>query len=527
MISAVDFIFNNYISDLNKNLNEISIILTNLYNDKNDEFNEVVYFCVYFKLEVFKYLSKEIIEKIKSMEIGKCRKYGEYFFCKRGYINTLKVILSEKDNININRCLELASMFGHLDIVKFLIEEKNGDNLNINVFSNAAFNKHLDIMKYLIQKDINNELNLDQSITMTTLYIENMSDQEEDYEDYEESDQFTIFNQICYQLDLDMIKYLVSIESKYDTTNRNGTVNKFRFSITFLSNLSPLIESNKPEDNLKIYKMLNYLFSLEPTHGFVDIYGDNFSNFNIVINSLILTFLLISLERPNRRIVFNEENNYLYFAACKNVEVMKLLMSMENEERGKIDIHYLNEEVFTYNFDQNNIECITYLLSLENTHGKINIHAKDDSAFWSTLEHKNFKLTKLLISLEDTHGKIDINSNITSLYYLFAKNNIEALDFLFTLENTHGKIDIHKDNDSLFKELCRYSNDPKPLKYLFSLEKTHNEIYIKTIENQLEYSKNRRFKNIEKLLFAKLNNIYTDPMYYKRRELEDLYSSMK
>lgn len=94
-------------------------------------------------LELFKYASKIL---------NKCYQEFTYFAAKYGKLNIIEYIIENcKENINIEQIAAEASYYGHINIVKAMIEKYHVDNLN-EIASSAVEGNHEDILAYVLSR---------------------------------------------------------------------------------------------------------------------------------------------------------------------------------------------------------------------------------------------------------------------------------------------------------------------------------------------------------------------------------------
>jgi ankyrin repeat protein len=178
--------------------------------------------------------------------IKKLNETTAFEFARYGYFDDVKNLIIKNDIVDINRkderwrknqntLLHNASYFGHLDIVKLLIE--NGANVNIKNIDGetplhtACWNGHLDTVKFLIENDADINIRTDENpLSQDPMFIENYSGIDYDSDDSDDSYSNNVnynggntpLHIACKTNNLYIVKFLIENWAEINITDSDG-----------------------------------------------------------------------------------------------------------------------------------------------------------------------------------------------------------------------------------------------------------------------------------------------------------------
>lgn len=319
----------------------------------------------------FSFLVDEERRKIKKFEFGG----KQHKAIGNGYLNLIKFwdVTDDTDsNDHAEQSIITAAEYGHLDIVKYLLEQiELYDNPILRdqvetVFSVAAEHGHLDILKYIVEME----------------------------HKYGKVDEL-LQSAFTYAIEgghVNVLKYLISLENKDNKIDIHGFSER-------------AIHSAVSSNNLDTVK---YIVSLEPTHGKINLHHQFYSIYVEAIknNNLDIIKYLVSLE-PLIDIVTLRQLSVEAFSWNKDLEILKYLLNLELETYGRITMH-TSKGIIGTAIKNGRLDVIKYLFSLETEHSKIDIHMSDDLFTKLAIACGYQRIIDFLLSLEPTHGKIDV-----------------------------------------------------------------------------------------------------------------------
>ena len=190
------------------------------------------------------------------------------------------------------------------------------------------------------------------------------------------------FRHACFGGHLDVVKYLISLESDHGQINIHaGDEDAFCNAIWYVG--------KQPDITM-------LLLSLEPTHGSINIHVCKEWLFRYVCGrgSMDGIKFLLRLEETHGHIDIHACDEGAFQLACKNghIDIVKFLLSLE-PERGYINIHADSEFAFCFACYNGHLDIVKSLLTLEPSHGLINSHVDNDFAF----RNSNFHIKHILI----------------------------------------------------------------------------------------------------------------------------------
>jgi ankyrin repeat protein len=171
---------------------------------------------------------------------------------------------------------------------------------------------------------------------------------------------------------------------------------------------------------------------------------------------------------------FSNEYAFRYACAKGHMEVVKYLLSLPQDQYGKIDIHigglqnqlhmlrFYNpnyETAFLCSCYYGHIDVVKYLLSLpQDQYGQIDIHKYDEQAFRYACMRGYIDIVQYLLSLpQDQYGKINIHKyNEEAFRYACMKGHIEVVQCLLSLpQDQYGQIDSSCISETLFGSIYK------------------------------------------------------------------------
>jgi hypothetical protein len=352
--------------------------------------NENIIYALYSNVEILKYVitifpidihnfafvnsDLEVLKFLISLEqthgkfdIHKCNDLIFYKNC--GNLEYVIYLLSlEKSHgkfeIDINQAFCEACLKGNLKCIKFFIHLSKTQNLNLHCngsgcecqkkvhnipFQNACFSGNIDSVNFL--------LSLQDEYGKITI----------NYKD--------ILENMCYKQNYDIVKLLLSFHNTTDVIDTNILNEAFQVSCWKKNNL-PIVKlfTSLKEINIHLndekafcnacdigdFELINYLLSLEKSHGLINIFASKESSWSNVFYSALdngnydLAKFLLNLEKDAKFDIFKKEkyvNIYLvnrignsYF----NNETIFIMACVWN-----VDIDMIK---FLLDIDQNNID---------------------------------------------------------------------------------------------------------------------------------------------------------------------------
>lgn len=304
------------------------------------------------------------------------KNYSGYYDDQLSYcnLNTLQYLVSiEPKNVKLGFSSEFfrnACRKGQLDIVQWLISLDNKYcKIDIHEYMDLAFHEtckygHIKVAKYLISlESTHGKINIHET---NCKHSDNPDDRESEFYHRMEFNKGAFYEALINN-HIDILNYLFSLE---DTHGKIKLKNDYFIKFCFQGNI----------------EMIKYLLSLEETHGKIDIHAES--------------------ESGLRQMCFHNSN----------LDHVKYLFSLE-KTHGKFDIHVLNENIFLTLMNKNKIDVIKYLSSLEDTHGKINIHIKDDIVIKNICSCETFNALVFLLELDYEYYYKYIYTNKLELLY--------------------------------------------------------------------------------------------------------------
>lgn len=361
--------------------------------------------------------------------------------CSSGDLNKVKEIIDNDINFIINihyldeHYFDLAIKNNHIDVAKYLVSlapirgkifkdysqyyNNNLSYCNLNtlqylvsieskfvklefsseLFRNACRKGQLDIVQWLISlEDKYGEIDIHEYMDLT-------------------------FHEACKYGHIEVARYLISLEPTHGNINIHETNSKHidnpddresEFYHMMKFNKGAFFEALKNNH----VDILNYLISLEETHGKIKLKNDYFIELCVYGNIDMIKYLL-SLEKTHNKIDIHTKNELGLRHICyhnKDLEYVKFLFSLE-KTHDIFNIHVLDEDIFVNLMSNNRIDIVKYLFSLEDTHGKINIHIKNDIVLKNICSDEIFNGLIFLLELDYNYYYKYIYTNKLELLY--------------------------------------------------------------------------------------------------------------
>jgi ankyrin repeat protein len=275
------------------------------------------------------------------------------------------------------------------------------------------------------------------------------------------------FSMACYFKNIDIIKFLLSIDNKIDLYYDFNGFNSYFNTACNTGNLE-IIELLYPyyKNKIEVYEK-GFLEACK--NGKIEVaqlvYSKEKFNKDSFLNDIQDNFFVSMLEK-NNMISFNIYNK-AFLMACTygHIDIAKWLLTLDE----KPDIHYDIDINFSNSCMNGHLEIAKWLLTLDN---KIDIHNDDNSAFISACCHGRLDVAKWLYSLDkfdiyevfvsvcESEQLEDDNLNIHAenegaLRKACEFSRINIIKWLYSLDD---KPDIRFDDDYIFKKMCEYKN---------------------------------------------------------------------
>jgi ankyrin repeat protein len=332
-------------------------------------------------------------------------------------------------DIEIITEFELVSIAkkGNVEMFKFILNLKPSLDICFNnnyIFKTVCEKNHVELAKYILKlkpeiKDIIND---------------------------------NFFNYLCIYECLDILKWLLSISYKINTSNNNF----FPFVISC--------------ENGRI-KTAKWLYHINP-------------NFNISSN-----------------------NDLIFKKVCKNghLEIAKWLY----KKKPNINISHNEESAFCNACFGGHLEVSKWLLQVKSD---IDIHIKDNICFVWVCTNKNLDIAKWLYSITPSVYLNDDNDYI--LFKTCLNNDVETVKWLHSIKKIDFSKNRHRIFKTVcleeLVEIAIYLQSIRP--HLYWIEVIDNKIIDFGIKKQLFYLKEKKVKKIENcnICFDKISDTITE-----------------
>ena len=262
------------------------------------------------------------------------------------------------------------------------------------------------------------------------------------------------FSRACYLKNINIIKFLLSIDNKIDLYYDFNGFNSYFYTACYTGNLE-IIELLYPyyKNKTEIYKMS---FLEVCKNGKLEVAQLLYSKEKINKDSFLIDIqdnFFVSMLEKNNMISFNIYDK-AFSMACKygHINIAKWLLTLDE----KPDIHYDNDMNFSNSCMNDHLEIAKWLLTLDN---KIDIHNNDNSAFISACCHGRLDVAKWLYSLDN----FDIYEVFISVC---GSGQLEVAKWLYSLDDN---LNIHAENEGALRKACRF-NRINIIKWLCSLD---------------------------------------------------------
>jgi len=225
--------------------------------------------------------------------------------------------------------LLLASKYGHLPIIKYLISIKSDDEINMlrndnyNILRIAAYNGHLDVIKYCIDKlCIGNE---------ERISVLNTEGQDGPYEALQVAAQNYHFEVVKFIIeennDQEFIKEMLIAKNNHVLKHVIGSndLDMFKFIINKIGNIENWVMHYAINYNIycKDINLIKYIFDTQCANGIID---ETIKNGNILITAVkygCLDIIQSYIYYKNHNTTFNIKNNILLAIKYGHLDVVK------------------------------------------------------------------------------------------------------------------------------------------------------------------------------------------------------------